>query len=76
MKKQPEHWNLKKWSKTMSKFRTTILTLTLIATVAFAGDPATWFDMENCGMCKHLLEDAELFEVTTWDNYILTNGMM
>ncbi len=60
----------------MSTFRKTILILTLLATVAFAGDTTDWFDMENCGMCKHLLEDAELFEAMTWNNYVLTNGMM
>jgi len=52
-----------------------LLTLAL-STAALAGDPATWFDLEGCGMCKHLLEDQDLFQHMNWENHRLTNGLM
>ena len=51
----------------------TILTLSLAVT-AFAGD--AWFDLENCGMCKNLMNDPELFSAMTWNNYEVKHGLM
>ena len=47
----------------------------LLAAVAFAGD-APWFDMKNCGFCKHLLDDPEMLEHCTWENHKISNGMI
>lgn len=60
----------------MTTLRTVILILALSATAALAGDPATWFDLEGCGMCKNLLEDQDLFQHMDWKNHKLTNGLM
>lgn len=59
----------------MTMLKTTFLILALAGT-AFAGANEGWFDLENCGMCKNLNNDPELFQSMTWDNYLLTNGMM
>ncbi|MDO9693743.1 MAG: hypothetical protein Q7W56_03375 [Candidatus Latescibacteria bacterium] len=45
------------------------------AGAALAGEKA-WLDLENCGMCKNLLTDKDLFEHMTWDTYLLSNGSM
>jgi len=62
----------------MSRLRSTtlILILVLVAATALAGDPGTWFDLENCGMCKNLLVDQELFQAMTWETHVLTNGLL
>ncbi len=57
----------------MKTFKTTVLFLAL-ATTAFAGD--AWLDLENCGMCKNLMNDPELFQAITWDVHVLKNGML
>jgi len=35
-----------------------------------------WFDLENCGFCKHLLEDPELLDHCTWEHHNIANGMV
>jgi len=60
----------------MKTLLTAALLLSLTATVSLAGDPATWFDLEGCGMCKHLLEDQDLFQHMTWTNHKIATGMI
>lgn len=60
----------------MKTLRTAVLLLCLTAAAAVAGDPATWFDLEGCGMCKHLLEDQDLFQHMTWKNHKIANGLI
>ena len=46
-----------------------------------AGDEETaaatpWFDLENCGMCKHLNSEEGLMEHMQWENYNIPTGMI
>jgi len=54
----------------------TILTLALAAAIAPAAYGGGWFDLENCGMCKHLTADAELFENMDWETHLFTGGLV
>ena len=49
--------------------------LLLLTSVALAGD-APWFDMKNCGFCKHLMDDPELLHHCTWENHKIDNGAL
>jgi len=53
-----------------------VLLLALTAAAAQAAPADAWFDMDNCGMCKNLTEDAELFANMTWDNQLFANGLV
>jgi hypothetical protein len=46
----------------------------LVAAAVVGQDEAPWFDMENCGFCKFLLEDPELLPNITWEHYHISNG--
>lgn len=35
-----------------------------------------WFDMENCGMCKHIGAEEHLMENMTWEQYHIKNGII
>ena len=59
----------------MRSIATTILLLAL-TTAAAAAPTGGWFDMENCGMCKNLTQDAELFESMDWNNHLFANGLV
>jgi hypothetical protein len=60
---------------TRMKTLMTIL-LTALAATATAGSADGWFDLENCGMCKNLTEDAELFENMKWETHLFANGLV
>jgi hypothetical protein len=47
----------------------------VVSGLALAGGDA-WFDMENCGFCKSLLEDPELLHHMTWEQYSISNGII
>ena len=35
-----------------------------------------WFDMDNCGMCKNLHNDEELFNAMQWDTKLFAQGLV
>lgn len=47
-----------------------------ISAGAAAQEEKPWFDLENCGFCKHLMDDPHLLEHCTWENHNIGNGMM
>ncbi|MBU0741255.1 hypothetical protein KKG45_03915 [bacterium] len=59
--------------KTLS-MTTFLAVVLLLAGVSLAAED--WFDLENCGMCKNLTEDSELFANMTWDNQLFANGLV
>lgn len=59
----------------MRKSLLVLLALTLCASAAIAEDGA-WFDLEKCGVCKHLTATPGLLEAISWDNYVIDAGMM
>lgn len=50
--------------------------LLLTAGVALAAPNEDWFDLENCGMCKNLTTDQELFAAMQWDTKLFANGLI
>jgi hypothetical protein len=65
--------------KKLFPFLLAALLLVAIAVVN-AEDAATpvekpWFDMPNCGFCKHLLTDG-LIDHLDWQNHVVATGMM
>ncbi len=44
--------------------------------VAFAAQEETWFDLENCSMCKNMSDEEGLMENMEWANYLTKDGMM
>jgi hypothetical protein len=66
----------------MRKSVVLVLSLLLVGAVGLiAGDhekqsDQPWFDMENCGMCKHLKSEAGLMDHMTWENYKIGTGMV
>jgi len=53
-------------------------TLLLLSAAGWAQDAEEkpWFDLENCGFCKHLMDDPGLLDHCTWENHNIENGMM
>ena len=35
-----------------------------------------WFDMENCQMCKPMMETEGFMQNVTWESYPIANGMV
>jgi len=64
--------------KIVAKCVVLVFALTLIASVALAGDSAEsgWFDFENCVFCKNLSEDPGLLDACSWENHKISNGSM
>ena len=51
--------------------------LSLLAIMAVSGEKGAWFDMENCEMCKPLMEqDPALLENTVWEHHEISNGLV
>lgn len=46
----------------------------MTAVTIFAGD--AWFDMENCSMCKPMMDKPGLMENMTWEQYDISNGVV
>jgi len=49
--------------------------LFLITAISNAEEPA-WFDMENCAFCKHLIENPDLLDNMTWEQYNISDGIV
>lgn len=61
----------------MKKLMMTIVALaTLTAGLALAADAEPWFDLENCGMCRNLTTDPELFQTMLWETKLFANGLI
>ena len=49
----------------------------VMALAVMAEEPEKpWFDMVNCEFCKHLMDDPELLNHTTWEHFNITNGII
>lgn len=55
-----------------------LATVLLLAAAGGAADTEEkpWFDMVNCGFCKHLMDDPELLNHCTWEHHNVANGMV
>jgi hypothetical protein len=50
--------------------------LLLAISVVSGEEESHWFDMENCGFCKHLTEDPDLLPNTIWEHHKISNGLV
>jgi len=48
----------------------------LIMALSAATEEPPWFDMVNCEFCKHLTDDPELLNHTTWEHHNIANGVI
>ena len=60
------------------KFTGAVLVTSLLASFAFAQDQKEkpWFDMENCDICKHMVDHQHLMLKVKWATYKIDNGFM
>jgi hypothetical protein len=54
----------------------TAAVLAVTTGVAAAASTDAWLDIENCGLCKNLTTDKELFAAMEWDTKLFANGLM
>ena len=47
-----------------------------VGLIAYAGEEAPWFDMENCAFCSNLMKDPQLLDHMTWEHHNIANGML
>jgi len=61
-----------------AKFLIVPAVLLSLVSIATAGEQAEkpWFDMKNCAMCSHLMENPELLPHMTWEHHKLDNGII
>jgi len=61
-----------------SKVVLTAIGLCIAFGVALADTPGetTWFDLQNCAMCKNMTAQAGLMEHMNWENHVIGAGMM
>ncbi len=60
-----------------------IMMLAIAAFASAADEPheqsaedSPWFDLQNCGMCRHLSVEEDLMDHMQWENYRIATGMM
>lgn len=44
--------------------------------MVFAADEGSWFDMQNCEMCKPLIANEGLMEHMTWEHHNVSSGLV
>lgn len=56
----------------------TMLALVALAAAVIAGDEGaqSWFDLDNCGMCKNMASEEGLMENMNWEHHLISNGWM
>ena len=59
------------------KISVVILSALFLVAGAQASDEESWFDMENCAICKPLLEqDPHLMDHMTWKHHNISDGLV
>lgn len=59
------------------KITVLIFSMLMLVAGAQASDEESWFDMENCAICKPLLEqDAHLMQHMTWKHHNISDGLV
>ena len=59
----------------MSRTIVVLALLALLVSGAVAGEKS-WFDMQNCAMCKNITSQAGLMENIKWEQYPISNGII
>jgi len=53
-----------------------IALLAIPAAFLYAGDNTSWMEMENCAMCKNMMQDPGLLNNCTWEHHDIANGIV
>jgi hypothetical protein len=62
--------------KNLTKYLVIVaVVLVAASTLTLAGDDK-WFDMENCGFCKQLMDPPDMLEHATWEHHNIANGIV
>lgn len=48
----------------------------LVMSLAAISSEGTWFDLEDCSMCKNLTAEKGLLEHMEWETHLIHNGML
>ena len=48
----------------------------MAASFTYAAEDGPWFDMQNCEMCKPLMEVPGLMDNMTWEHYKISAGLV
>lgn len=58
--------------------KVTLLAVLVLAVglMAYAGEEAPWFDMENCAFCSNLMKDPQLMDHMTSEHHDIANGIL
>ncbi|MFH1373610.1 MAG: hypothetical protein ABII79_07440 [bacterium] len=58
--------------------KVTLLAVLVLAVglIAYAGEEAQWFDMENCAFCSNMCKNPELIDHMIWEHHNIANGML
>lgn len=48
----------------------------IMALAVVAEEDGPWFDMANCELCKHMMDDPELINHATWEHHNISNGVI
>ena len=57
-------------------FMAAALGVVAVGATVLAAETTQWFDMKNCGMCKHMMEDPALLQNSTWEHHNISNGIV
>jgi hypothetical protein len=52
------------------------LVLTLLMPQVSGAAKGTWFDLENCSMCKNMTAEEGLMEHMHWENFVIKDGWL
>ena len=63
-------------SKRIAMVLGTFALAALALPLAAAPGSPTWFDLENCSMCKHMMAEEGLMDHMKWENHLTQDGMM
>ena len=62
--------------KSLTKYLVIVaVVLVAASTLTLAGDDK-WYDMENCGFCKQLLDPPDMLEHSSYEHHNIANGII
>ena len=53
-----------------------ISAISLAESAASGSEETAWFDMKNCGFCKHLTKNDKLMDNMTWEHHEISDGLL
>jgi len=62
--------------KRFSLFAIAAVVLTVLMPQVSGAAEGSWFDLDNCSMCKNMMAEEGLMEHMHWENYVINDGML